>query len=62
MEPEEEIEGMAGVSQENLLYFDYKIVSDYARNILIESCEIHQKTLRSINEHEALLLTIDVNS
>ncbi len=41
MEPEEEIEGMASVSQENLLRFDYKVVSDYARNILIESCEIH---------------------
>jgi hypothetical protein len=62
MEPEEEIEGVASLSQENLLRFDYKIVSDYARNILIESCETHKKTLKKISELEAKLHCMDVNS
>ena len=62
MEPEEEIEGIASVSQENLLRFDYKVLSDYARNVLIESCEIHQKALKNIKENEAILLTLDMNS
>lgn len=42
--------------------FDYKIVTDYARNILIESCSTHQKTLSKIGELEAKLNLIDVNS
>ena len=45
-----------------MLRFDYKIVSDYARNILIESCSTHQKTLTKISELEAKLNFLDVNS
>ena len=45
-----------------MLRFDYKIVSEYARNILIESCETHQKTLNKISELETKLQFMDVNS
>jgi hypothetical protein len=50
---------MTNLTLEDMYRFDYKIISSYARNILIESCEINEKALMKIRAHEADILLID---